>query len=368
MTRRNFMAEVGRWLTVAGAYSMTSGHPLLPGAGRLSAAESGQAFVPLDGRSLRDLAARKVHHAGDRFVNPFSTGRRGGLGRLLRWKLFSENRFKRFYAREPSVRVRPDWRSVRTSRDLTVTFVKHSCVLIKEADQVILVDPVFGKIMPFIKDFSPLGFEVDEMPAPHLVLITHGHYDHLDTDSLAALGNGLRAVSPLGYGEILSDNGFRRHTQLDWFEEFRWENWRITLLPCNHWTMRNPLVGPNTALWGSFLIRTPGGGCIFIGGDTGYFDGFEQLGREGDIDLAVFNLGAYEPRWFMAGSHMNPAETVQAFQELGARRLMVVHWGTFRLGDEPVHFPPMEMRRELRRQGLLDRFVDLTHGQTCTLS
>lgn len=368
MTRRGFMGTVGRWLTVAAACSMTAGHPLLPGAGRVSADEGGRPYVPLDGRDLRELVARGAHRRRDRFVNPFSTGRHGGLRRLLQWKLFSGNRFRRFYAQEPTVRVRPDWEAVRSSRGLTVTFIKHSCVLIKEGDQVVLVDPVFGRIMPFIKDFSPLGFEPEQMPSPHLVLITHGHYDHLDVDSLRALGNGLQAVSPLGYGGLLSANGFHRHTQLDWFGEFAWKNWRITLLPCNHWTMRNPFTGPNTALWGSFLVRTPGGAAIFIAGDTAYFDGYEQLGREGEIDLAVFNLGAYEPRWFMAGSHMNPAETVQAFLELGARRLMIVHWGTFRLGDEPVHFPPLDLRRELRRQGLLDRLVDLSHGQTVQLS
>lgn len=361
------MAEMGRWLTVAAAYTVAAGHPLLPGAGRLLAAGTGPAFVPLDGRSLRELAAGRRHHNGKRFVNPFSNGQRGGLGRLLHWKLFSKNRFKRFYSREPTVRVTPDWEAVRDCRDLSVTFVKHSCVLIKEGDDVILVDPVFGKIMPFITDFSPLGFDIAQMPQPGLVLITHGHFDHLDTDSLAALGNGLQAVSPLGYGDILSDAGIRHHAQLDWFDEYGWKKWRITLLPCNHWTMRNPFTGPNTALWGSFLIRTPGGAAIYIAGDTGYFDGFEQLGREYDIDLAVFNLGAYEPRWFMVGSHMNPAETVQAFQELGARRLMIVHWGTFRLGDEPVHFPPMDLYRELRNRKLLDRFVNLAHGQTFTV-
>ena len=128
--------------------------------------------------------------------------------------------------------------------------------------------------------------------------------------------------------------------------------------------MRNPLIGPNTGLWGSYLIKTKSGASIYISGDTGYFDGFEQIGEEFDIDLAIFNLGAYEPRWFMAPSHMNPEETVQAFLDLKARHLSIVHWGTFRLGDEPVHYPPLDIREALRQKQLEGRYLELKHGHT----
>jgi L-ascorbate metabolism protein UlaG (beta-lactamase superfamily) len=130
--------------------------------------------------------------------------------------------------------------------------------------------------------------------------------------------------------------------------------------------MRNPLVGPNTGLWGSYLIRTKSGANIYISGDTAYFDGFEQLGEEFDIDLAIFNLGAYEPRWFMAPSHMNPDETVMAFRDLNACHLSIVHWGTFRLGDEPVHFPPLDIHEALRKQALGNHYWELKHGHTVT--
>src|SRR5208337_2870795 len=98
-----------------------------------------------------------------------------------------------------------------------------------------------------------------------------------------------------------------------------------------------------------------------------YFRGFREIGKEFPIDLAITNLGAYEPRWMMAAHHMNPAETVRAFKELGAQRLMVVHWGTFRLGDEPVYLPPIEIKRELEKEDLLSRFVSLEHGRTLFL-
>jgi L-ascorbate metabolism protein UlaG (beta-lactamase superfamily) len=236
--------------------------------------------------------------------------------------------------------------------------------MIKDENRYILVDPVFFDIFWFIKDFSPLKFDLQTMPQPQHVLITHGHYDHLDKPSLASLNKNTHVITPLGYNQIFRDLAMNNRTQLDWFDSYGDGKQKITFLPCNHWTMRNPLAGPNRSLWGSYLIRTTGGYTIYISGDTAYFDGFEQLGKQFDIDLAVFNVGAYEPRWFMAPSHMNPRETVQAFKELKARKLMIIHWGTFRLGDEPVHFPPIQVEEELKKEGLLDRWVDLKHGET----
>jgi L-ascorbate metabolism protein UlaG (beta-lactamase superfamily) len=64
---------------------------------------------------------------------------------------------------------------------------------------------------------------------------------------------------------------------------------------------------------------------------------------------------------------MNPRETVQAFKELNADKMLIVHWGTFRLGNEPVHFPPMQVKAELKQEGLLDKLVDLKHGETIYL-
>jgi N-acyl-phosphatidylethanolamine-hydrolysing phospholipase D len=84
-----------------------------------------------------------------------------------------------------------------------------------------------------------------------------------------------------------------------------------------------------------------------------------------DIDLAIFNMGAYAPRWFMAPSHMNPSETVSAhFRRSRPGELMIAHWGTFQLGDEPVHFPPADLEKALGEKGLLRRWVPLGHGET----
>jgi L-ascorbate metabolism protein UlaG (beta-lactamase superfamily) len=311
---------------------------------------------------LRELASKKCHHGPDRFHNPFSDTKFGDLWGVVSWKLFHRNRFASLYDQEPVVPVSINWEDIRAHKGLSVTFIRHACVLIQDQGRYLLVDPVFFDIFWFIKDFSPLTFDIQRMPRPDHVLITHGHYDHLDKRSLKALPRDTHVISPLGYHEVFRPLSMSRRTQLDWFETYREGELEITLLPCNHWTMRNPLIGPNRSLWGSFLIKTASGPTVYISGDTAYFEGLREIGKEFAIDLAIFNLGAYEPRWFMAPHHLNPRETVRAFQELGARHLAIVHWGTFRLGDEPVHYPPLDIRREMEREGLLDRLVHINHG------
>jgi N-acyl-phosphatidylethanolamine-hydrolysing phospholipase D len=321
-------------------------------------------YNPLNGDNLRELARRKIHHGREVFLNPMGIPRGNRFWQMLSWRLFHPNAYADFLDEQPLSPVSIDWEPIMAHKGVSITFIKHSTLLIKDVDRVLLIDPIFKSISWFIKDFTPLDFNIKDMPRPDYVLITHGHYDHLDKPSLAKLDPGTQVISPLGYGSEFKDVGMAHRTQLDWYERY-WDGDReITLLPANHWTMRNPIIGANHSLWGGYLIKTAGGPVLYVSGDSAYFDGFEQLGEDYDIDLAIFNLGAYAPRWFMAPSHMDASETVQAFQEVKARQLMIAHWGTFRLGDEPVHFPPQDLRQELDDKGLLSRWADLGHGET----
>ncbi len=363
MNRRNFIRKLLEGFSTMAMLSMLPS----PVLSAISARPDGEKlhYIPLKGRSLKDLALQKIHHGGNgRYVNPVGIPRHGRLWQVMSWKLFHQNKFKRYFDGERVNPVSLDWEPIRRHSHVSVTFLKHASVIIKDNDRYIFVDPVFSEIFWFIKDFSPLNFEPQQLPKPNHVLITHGHYDHLDKASLRFLAQDTHFISPLGYNNVFKDLGITNRKQMDWYDTFQSAGQEITLLPCNHWTMRNPFIGPNQSLWGAYLIKTTDGFTIYISGDTAYFDGFRELGEEYKIDLAIFNVGAYEPRWFMATSHINPRETVQAFKELKAKKLLAVHWGTFRLGDEPVHFPPMQIRQELKSEGLLDRLVDLKHGET----
>lgn len=318
----------------------------------------------LKNTSLKEIARKKLHHGDGIYLNPLGKPRRRRLSQLLRWKLFSESDYKKNYKNEKVQPVHINWEPVKKHTGLSITYIKHSTILIKDRDQYLIVDPVFYDIFWFIKDYTPLAFNLDAMPKPNQVLITHGHYDHLNIDSLEYLGNKPHVITPLGYNKIFKRLKHNNRTQLDWYDSYKAGQTEITLLPCNHWTMRNPITGPNHSLWGSYMIKTADGHHIYVSGDTAYFDGFEEIGKSFPIDLAIINLSAYEPRWFMAQSHINPKETVQAFKQLNAKNLMITHWGSFRLGDEPVYLPPLEIKQEMKKEGIENSLLHLNHGDT----
>jgi len=359
ITRRAFLRRACTWGGRALALSLVPG---CASAGRAMASEEHQRRISrVRDLPLREIAKRRIHHGPDRFINPFMDGERGGFWRFLRWKVFSRNQFKGQYRDEKVQPLDLDWRPFREQGDCSVMFLRHSTVLMRDLDRILLVDPIFFGLFWFT-DFSPIRSGLDGMPPPDHVLLTHGHYDHLDVDSLRTLDPGTHVITPLGYDGIFDDLGMKNRTQLDWYQAHEDGAFQVLFLPCNHWTMRNPIIGPNRDLWGAFLVRGASGRTVFFSGDAAWFDRYHEIGAEFDIDLAVFNLGAYEPRWFMAQSHINPEDTVRAFQALGARRLLVVHWGAFRLGDEPVHVPPLDMAREMEKAGLADRLVRLDPG------
>jgi len=126
---------------------------------------------------------------------------------------------------------------------------------------------------------------------------------------------------------------------------------RVTYVPSQHWSRRG-LFDTNETLWGGFVIEGTKA-RIYHAGDTAYFEGFKEIGaRFAGIDAALLPIGAYDPPWFMERQHMNPEQAVQAFLDLGARKLVAMHWGTFKLTDEPLDEPPRRLRQEWARRGL----------------
>ena len=98
-------------------------------------------------------------------------------------------------------------KEIADAKGVSITFIKHSTLLIKDVDRVLLVDPVFDDIFWFIKDFSPRAFSLDDMPRPDHVLITHGHLDHYGAAAEIREWCG----APVAAFNRLSDKPIRSH-------------------------------------------------------------------------------------------------------------------------------------------------------------
>jgi N-acyl-phosphatidylethanolamine-hydrolysing phospholipase D len=139
---------------------------------------------------------------------------------------------------------------------------------------------------------------------------------------------------------------------LSWFgSEEALPGIRVTATPAQHFTARTPF-DRDRGHWCGWVIE--GGGCrLWHAGDSGFCPAFREIGeRLGPFDLGMIPIGAYAPRWFMEPMHMTPEEAVQVFQNTGCRRAVAMHWGTFRLTDEPLGEPPLRLAAELARRGI----------------
>ena len=287
---------------------------------------------------------------GGRFIVPGHSGE-ASFAELMKWQL-SGSREKWPRLIENKVYPPPPKRVL--GRDLKITWIGHSTVLIQTSGLNILTDPFFSdRASPFQfigpKRIRSPGISIIDLPPIDLVLLSHNHFDHLDAHALQLLKkhHDPKLITTLNNGQYIKNYPC---TELDWRQSFEVGEIRITLMPALHWSKRS-FSDTNKALWGAFVIETKGG-VIYFAADTGYGTGetFREVwSRFGAPRLSLLPIGAYEPRWFMKPQHMNPEEAVRAHLDLSSKTSFAIHHGTVQLTDETVDAPLVALREAMTK-------------------
>jgi L-ascorbate metabolism protein UlaG (beta-lactamase superfamily) len=287
-----------------------------------------------------------------RFANLDGTGPNQG-SEVFRWAILDRlaGRRRRSPPRATVPSVAPDPERLSTppapGEPARITWLGHASFLVQLDAASLLIDPVFGsRISVLIPRNGAAPLRADQLPRIDATLVSHSHYDHYDRPSVLAARAPVITGTGLGKGLPLPVR------QLGWWETDAVNGAvRVTFVPSQHWSRRG-LFDTNLTLWGGFVIEGSRS-RLYHAGDTAYFNGFAPIGeRFPKLDAALLPIGAYDPPWFMEKQHMNPEQAVQAFLDLGASRFVAMHWGTFKLTDEPLLEPPQRLRAEWERRGL----------------
>jgi L-ascorbate metabolism protein UlaG (beta-lactamase superfamily) len=316
----------------------------------------------------------KPHHTKRGFRSPYVKEDHGFFD-FLRWRwerLWKDIPSPESY-RFPLAKNNPYF-LLSNNNEIALTWIGHATVLLQMEGKNILTDPHFSERASPVqwagpKRVVPPGVALDNLPIIDIVIISHDHYDSLDRHTIDQLhkrkgGQETMFFVPLGLGEWFQRMGVSNVIEMDWWNKFEYDNLRIIATPMQHWSKRTPF-SRNNHLWASWIVMSEGF-RFYFGGDTGYSPHFKEVGdRYGPFDLAALPIGAYEPRWFMKNHHINPEEAVQAHIDIGSKKSVAIHWGTFILTDEPLDEPPERLRKAIKENGLKkEEVIILKHGET----
>lgn len=224
-----------------------------------------------------------------------------------------------------------------------IVWLGHATFLFQLGGVRFITDPVLDDL-PLTKRLAPLPFPIDSLTGIDYILLSHDHRDHCDRSSIKKLLRNNRPkkfLLPLSLNKLISSwTGDIPLETAAWYQRFNTDGGEpeIIFLPARHWCRRG-LTDFNHHLWGSFLIRHRDL-TIYFAADSALGWHFEEIGRLfPNIDLTMIGIGAYKPAYIMQDVHTSPQEAVDAFHQLGARRLWPMHYGTYDLSDEPLSEP-----------------------------
>jgi len=269
--------------------------------------------------------------------------------------------------------IRQWWQPVtlNTLEEDGVWWLGHASLLLRLSGKYILTDPVFSRRASPVTFAGPTRktppvMSVAALPQLDAVVISHNHFDHLDSATVRQLLRRFPQLTffvPLGLGAWCRRRGAKQVVELDWWQSYLYEGLVFTAVPAQHWSMRS-LWDRNRSLWCGWVFEGQNQ-RFWFSGDTGYTPELLTIPeRLGKLDTLAIPVGAYAPRWFMSMHHMDPQSAVALWQQLGMPRAIPIHWGVFELADESLDEPVRELTDALKNiSSAVENFQPLRIGQ-----
>jgi L-ascorbate metabolism protein UlaG (beta-lactamase superfamily) len=237
-------------------------------------------------------------------------------------------------------------------------FIGHASVLVHLDGQTFLTDPLYLKRLYILRRHNPPGVPFEDLPPVNFLLLSQGHLDHMDLKTLNLFPRHVPVVLPEKLETYLQGLGFTDVRPLSWGEQTVIGSLLVVALPARHFTGRS--LHETRSLPQSYLIQ--GTKSVFFGGDSALTPEFAEIGSRYSIDLALLPIGHYRPSSFRR-AHMSPEDALEALEMLGAKRMVPIHWGVFRLSLEAMDEPPRKFLDLAVKRNIQSRIVLLQPGE-----
>ena len=263
------------------------------------------------------------------------------LTEVLKWKWGPQPQKEEKKNDTFRLKVENDTSFLRTTHDCII-WLGHATFFIRLNGVSLLIDPVFYDV-PLVKRYAQHALSPAVFTTLDYLILSHDHQDHCQEKSIKAISKSspnVKVLTGLNMERLIRPWLKGNEVQCaGWYQQYITSpDVRIYFLPSRHWSKRS-VTDTNKRLWGAFVFQA-NGKTIYFSGDTGYGSHFTDVRvLFPSIDIALIGVGAYKPEWFMAANHISPTDVVTAFNDLGAKVLIPMHYGTFDLSDEPVGEP-----------------------------